>query len=64
MPLYKYCKSCLQFTWRFPCVGTGKLQPNTKEKPMFRLGELVEFRFYGDGLSIRIVQGIFKLCRQ
>ncbi|WP_442938530.1 hypothetical protein [Nostoc sp.] len=31
---------------------------------MFRLGELVEFRFYGDGRSIRIVQGIFKLCRQ
>ncbi|MHC5854818.1 hypothetical protein [Nostoc sp.] len=26
---------------------------------MFRLGELVEFRFYGDGPSIRIVQGIF-----
>ncbi|MHC5861952.1 DUF1392 family protein [Nostoc sp.] len=48
----------------FPCVGTGNLQPNTKEKPMFRLGELVEFRFYGDGLSIRIVHGIFKLCRQ
>ncbi|MEH2216777.1 MULTISPECIES: DUF1392 family protein [unclassified Nostoc] len=47
-----------------PCVGTGNLQLNTKEKPMFRLGELVEFRFYGDGLSIRIVQGIFKLCRQ
>ncbi|AUB44126.1 Protein of unknown function DUF1392 (plasmid) [Nostoc flagelliforme CCNUN1] len=27
-------------------------------KPVFRLGELVEFRFHGDGPPIRIVQGI------
>ncbi|MBD2512850.1 DUF1392 family protein [Nostoc muscorum FACHB-395] len=39
-------------------IGTGNLQPNTKEKPVFRLGELVEFRFHGDGPTIRIVQGI------
>ncbi|MCC5670396.1 DUF1392 domain-containing protein [Nostoc sp. CHAB 5784] len=39
-------------------IGTGNLQPNTKEKPVFRLGELVEFRFHGDGPPIRIVQGI------
>lgn len=45
-------------------ISTGNLQPNTKDKPVFRLGELVEFRFHGDGPSIRIVQGIFKLCRQ
>jgi hypothetical protein len=25
-------------------IGTSNLQPNTKEKPVFRLGELVEFR--------------------
>ncbi|MCL6753097.1 DUF1392 domain-containing protein [Nostoc sp. CCCryo 231-06] len=30
-------------------IGTGNLQPNTKEKPVFRLGELVEFRFHGNG---------------
>ncbi|MEH2152561.1 MAG: DUF1392 family protein [Nostoc sp.] len=45
-------------------IGTGNLQPNTKEKPVFRLGELVEFRFHGDSLPIRIIQGIFNLCRQ
>lgn len=39
-------------------IGTGDLQLNTKEKPVFRLGELVEFRFHGDGPPIRIVQGI------
>ncbi|MEH1867993.1 MAG: hypothetical protein V7K69_23775 [Nostoc sp.] len=36
-------------TWGFPCVGTGNLQPNTKDKPVFRLEELLEFRFHGDG---------------
>ena len=44
-------------------IGTGNLQPNTKEKPVFRLGELVEFRLSLDGPPIRIIQGIFKLCR-
>jgi hypothetical protein len=39
-------------------IGTGNLQPVTKEKPVFRLGELVKFRFHGDGPPIRIVQGI------
>ncbi|WP_229557313.1 DUF1392 family protein [Nostoc sp. XA010] len=42
----------------------GNLQPNTKEKLVFRLGELVEFRFHGDDPPIQIIQGIFKLCRQ
>ncbi|MBW4458552.1 MAG: DUF1392 domain-containing protein [Nostoc indistinguendum CM1-VF10] len=39
-------------------IGTSNLQPNAKEKPVFRLGELVEFRFHGDGPPVRIVQGI------
>ncbi|MGF2037296.1 MAG: DUF1392 family protein [Nostoc sp. CmiVER01] len=39
-------------------IETGNLQPVTKEKPVFRLGELVEFRFHGDGPPIRIVRGI------
>jgi hypothetical protein len=39
-------------------IGTGNLQSVTKEKPVFRLGELVKFRFHGDGPPIRIVQGI------
>ncbi|MFS0520076.1 hypothetical protein ACEYW6_36055 [Nostoc sp. UIC 10607] len=30
----------------------------SKEKPVFRLGELVEFRLSLDGLPIRINQGI------
>ena len=44
--------------WGSELIGTGNLQPVTKEKPVFRLGELVEFRFHGDGPPIRIVQGI------
>ncbi|WP_341531805.1 DUF1392 family protein (plasmid) [Nostoc sp. UHCC 0302] len=44
--------------WGNELIGTGNLQPVTKEKPVFRLGELVEFRFHGDGPPIRIVQGI------
>ncbi|MFN6487633.1 MULTISPECIES: DUF1392 family protein [unclassified Nostoc] len=36
----------------------GRSQSKYKEKPVFRLGELVEFRFHGDGPSVRIVQGI------
>ncbi|QKQ73286.1 DUF1392 domain-containing protein [Nostoc sp. TCL240-02] len=39
-------------------IGTGNLQLVTKEKPVFELGELVEFRFHGDGTPARIVQGI------
>jgi hypothetical protein len=39
-------------------IGTGKLQANTKEKPVFKLGKLAEFRFHGDRPPIRIVQGI------
>ncbi|MEH2241017.1 DUF1392 family protein [Nostoc sp.] len=50
--------------WGSELIVTGNLQPNTKEKPVFRLGELVEFRFHGDGPLIRIIQSIFKLCRQ
>ncbi|WP_372478174.1 hypothetical protein [Nostoc mirabile] len=30
---------------------------------MFRLSELVEFRLSLDGPPIRIIQGVFKLCR-
>jgi hypothetical protein len=43
-------------------IGTGNLQLVTKEKPVFGLGELVEFRFHGDGPAIRIVQGIQLIC--
>ncbi|MCC5633874.1 DUF1392 domain-containing protein [Nostoc sphaeroides CHAB 2801] len=43
-------------------IGTGKLQLVTKEKPVFELGELVEFRFHGDGPPARIVQGIQLIC--
>jgi hypothetical protein len=39
-------------------IGTGNLQLEAITKPVFRLGELVEFRFHGDGPPIRIVQGI------
>ncbi|MEH2430821.1 MAG: DUF1392 family protein [Nostoc sp.] len=39
-------------------IGTGNLQLGVIPKPAFRLGELVEFRFHGDGPLIRIVQGI------
>ncbi|MEH1962782.1 MAG: DUF1392 family protein [Nostoc sp.] len=45
-------------------ISTGNLQPNTKEKPVFRLGELVEFRLSLDAPPIQIIQGIFKLRRQ
>ncbi|MBE8966888.1 DUF1392 family protein [Nostocales cyanobacterium LEGE 12452] len=45
-------------------IGTVNLQPNTKEKPVFRLGEWVEFRLSLDDPPIRIIQGIFKLCSQ
>ncbi|MBG1268744.1 DUF1392 family protein [Nostoc sp. WHI] len=52
--------------WGSELIGTGNLrsplalaQPSLpQEKPVFRLGELVEFRFHGDGPPIRIVQGI------
>jgi hypothetical protein len=44
--------------WGSELIGTVNLQPIIKEKPVFRLGELVEFRFHGDGPPIRIVQGI------
>jgi hypothetical protein len=44
--------------WGSELIGTGNLRSLTKEKPVFRLGELVEFRFHGDGPPIRIVQGI------
>ncbi|MBG1262390.1 DUF1392 domain-containing protein [Nostoc sp. BAE] len=43
-------------------IGTGNLQLVTKEKPVFELGELVEFRFHGDGPPARIVQGIQLIC--
>ncbi len=43
-------------------IGTGNLQLVTKEKPVFELGELVEFRFHGDGSPARIVQGIQLIC--
>lgn len=43
-------------------IGTGNLQLVIKEKPVFCLGELVEFRFHGDGPPIRIVQGIQLIC--
>ncbi|MCC5600542.1 DUF1392 family protein [Nostoc favosum] len=43
-------------------IGTGNLQLVTKEKPVFGLGELVEFRFHGDGPPTRIVQGIQLIC--
>ncbi|MBC1279745.1 DUF1392 family protein [Nostoc sp. UCD121] len=43
-------------------IGTGKLQLVTKDKPMFGLGELVEFRFHGDGPPVRIVQSIQLIC--
>ncbi|WP_375514348.1 DUF1392 family protein [uncultured Nostoc sp.] len=46
-------------------IGTGNLQLEAFRqvaagiaKPVFRLGELVEFRFHGDGPPIRVVQGI------
>ncbi|WP_100903984.1 DUF1392 family protein [Nostoc flagelliforme] len=39
-------------------ICTGNLQLEAIAKPVFRLGELVEFRFHGDGPPIRIVQGI------
>ncbi|AUB43526.1 Protein of unknown function DUF1392 (plasmid) [Nostoc flagelliforme CCNUN1] len=44
--------------WGNELIGTGNLQPVIKEKPVFRLGELVEFRLSLDGPPIRIVQGI------
>ncbi|WP_175586964.1 DUF1392 family protein [Nostoc sp. UIC 10630] len=43
-------------------IATGNLQLVTKEKLVFSLGELVEFRFYGDGQPTRIVQGIQLIC--
>jgi hypothetical protein len=36
-------------------IGTGNLQLEAIAKPVFRLGELVEFRFHGDGPPVRIV---------
>ncbi|MBW4427170.1 MAG: DUF1392 domain-containing protein [Nostoc desertorum CM1-VF14] len=39
-------------------IPTGDLQQIIKEKPVFLLGELVEFRFHGNGSPLRIVQGI------
>ncbi|MBD2247989.1 DUF1392 family protein [Nostoc sp. FACHB-888] len=39
-------------------IGTGNLRTLTIAKPIFRLGELVRFRFNGDGQPLRIVQGI------
>ncbi len=43
-------------------IATGNLQLVTKEKPVFGLGELVEFRFHSDGPPARIVQGIQLIC--
>ncbi len=42
----------------FNCTTKYLCKSSTKEKPVFRLGELVEFRFHGDGPPVRIVQGI------
>ncbi|MBG1259269.1 DUF1392 family protein [Nostoc commune] len=39
-------------------IGTGNLQAVTPEKPVFRLGETVEFRFHGEGPPLRIIQGV------
>ncbi|MBD2535516.1 DUF1392 family protein [Nostoc flagelliforme FACHB-838] len=44
--------------WGSELIGTGNLRSLPQEKPVFRLGELVEFRFHGDGPPVRIVQGI------
>ncbi len=52
--------------WGSKLIGTGNLrsplalaQPSLpQEKPVFRLGELVEFQLSLDGPPIRIVQGI------
>jgi Protein of unknown function (DUF1392) len=43
-------------------IGTGELLALTFEKPVFQLGETVEFRFHGDGPELRIVQGIQLIC--
>ncbi|WP_066377149.1 MULTISPECIES: DUF1392 family protein [unclassified Anabaena] len=39
-------------------TGTGRLHLVTPEKPVFRLGELVEFRFAGNIPKLRTVLGI------
>ncbi|MDZ7954265.1 DUF1392 family protein [Nostoc sp. DedQUE09] len=43
-------------------IGTGELFALTFEKPIFRLGETVAFRFHGDGPELRIIQGIQLIC--
>ncbi|WP_242055625.1 DUF1392 family protein [Nostoc flagelliforme] len=43
---------------RSELIGTSNLQVGGITKPVFRLSELVKFRFHGDGPPIRIVQGI------
>jgi hypothetical protein len=39
-------------------TGTGRLHLVTREKPVFRLGELVKFRFAGDTPQLRTVLGM------